>query len=520
MALLNIVDKYSDLSSIINLPEATSGDYIKLFFTKDGHIYTHGVDYIPWGNGQIPISKLPAGTKDNVDENHLWSSKIISEVINDRIGSSFADQDAMRFKGTMSQTVVGTTTKYVINGGTAGDFPSAEVGDTYRITSAGLYGVDSDGNAIRCEVGDLLICINDTVSPATWTVAQTNINGQIEHSINGSKWGFYSNDSESFTIYAPTSAGTTGQLLQSTGATPTWVSPTALTVGTANKTTGTLTFGEGLQATATTFNGSTNNTLKLATATATTLGGIKIGSNVTLTNGVLSLTKANVTTALGYTPDWRPIKVGTTEILGSGRDTGALTFQNGSGTSVSYSGSNLSVNVNTSYTTSGSNFAVKTDSTSGGLYVNVPQKGVVSTSADGLAPKITTTNTTLVGSTYYLLAYDGTSTLSWNKLPATAFQDTWRDVLVNNASIGTNNLKLQGSGKTTLSNSNGTVTINSTWRTVKVGNNNIGDATLRFMPSGSIYVIASDTDTTTTDTYDVSFGLAWYNLSTNTYEYE
>lgn len=35
---------------------------------------------------------------------------------------------------------------------------------------------------------------------------------------------------------------------------------------------------------------------------ATVLGGVKTGSNITNTGGVLSLTKANVTSALGYTP--------------------------------------------------------------------------------------------------------------------------------------------------------------------------------------------------------------------------
>lgn len=40
----------------------------------------------------------------------------------------------------------------------------------------------------------------------------------------------------------------------------------------------------------------------LPTATDTTLGGVKIGSNITVSSGTISLTKSNVTTALGYTP--------------------------------------------------------------------------------------------------------------------------------------------------------------------------------------------------------------------------
>lgn len=40
----------------------------------------------------------------------------------------------------------------------------------------------------------------------------------------------------------------------------------------------------------------------LPTVTASVLGGVKIGSNVTLSSGTISLNKANVTSALGYTP--------------------------------------------------------------------------------------------------------------------------------------------------------------------------------------------------------------------------
>lgn len=48
--------------------------------------------------------------------------------------------------------------------------------------------------------------------------------------------------------------------------------------------------------------GANNFTYSLPTASATVLGGVKTGSNITNTGGVLSLTKANVTSALGYTP--------------------------------------------------------------------------------------------------------------------------------------------------------------------------------------------------------------------------
>ena len=43
-------------------------------------------------------------------------------------------------------------------------------------------------------------------------------------------------------------------------------------------------------------------TYTLPTATSSVLGGIKVGSNITLSSGTISLSKANVTSALGYTP--------------------------------------------------------------------------------------------------------------------------------------------------------------------------------------------------------------------------
>jgi hypothetical protein len=44
------------------------------------------------------------------------------------------------------------------------------------------------------------------------------------------------------------------------------------------------------------------NNYSLPTASSSTLGGVKTGSNITNSSGTISLTKANVTSALGYTP--------------------------------------------------------------------------------------------------------------------------------------------------------------------------------------------------------------------------
>lgn len=45
-----------------------------------------------------------------------------------------------------------------------------------------------------------------------------------------------------------------------------------------------------------------SNTYTLPAATSSTMGGVKIGSNITVSGGTISISKTNVTNALGYTP--------------------------------------------------------------------------------------------------------------------------------------------------------------------------------------------------------------------------
>lgn len=55
----------------------------------------------------------------------------------------------------------------------------------------------------------------------------------------------------------------------------------------------------------------------LPQASSTTLGGVKIGSNITVSSGTISLTKSNVVDALGYTP---PTKNTTYEVATTSDD--------------------------------------------------------------------------------------------------------------------------------------------------------------------------------------------------------
>ena len=61
-----------------------------------------------------------------------------------------------------------------------------------------------------------------------------------------------------------------------------------------------------------TFTQQDNNTTYSA-ATSSALGLVKIGSNISVSSGTISLTKSNVTSALGYTP---PTSAGVTTVKG------------------------------------------------------------------------------------------------------------------------------------------------------------------------------------------------------------
>ena len=92
-------------------------------------------------------------------------------------------------------------------------------------------------------------------------------------------------------------AGKEGSYLRGDG---TWATPTNTTYSAAT------TSAAGLMSAAdkTKLDGIATgaNAYSLPNATSSVLGGVKIGSNITVSSGTISLTKANVTAALGYTP--------------------------------------------------------------------------------------------------------------------------------------------------------------------------------------------------------------------------
>lgn len=346
MALLNFANTYAEISGNLALSESASGDFVKLFFSKDGHIISHGKDFTPTftpgvrglvpissgkvtevlrGNGtwaEIATTDLPIATSiaDAIANGTTNTTILNTQQIINYVGEAFAANDAMRYKGTITYSNGNYTTHTVA--GVAGFPTKCEVGDTYRVTSQGTYAGQT------CSAGDLLICIKDGTgsglnTAAYWTAVEANINGQVKHTVNGTSIFVYSNSTNTFTIYAPTTSGTQGQVLLSNGSSaPIWAAQSTLVVGKAKKVSNALSLGAGLTfgASGATYDGSVARTVSLVAATTTTIGGVivdKDSTNKTISvtsAGSIYLTKQNVINALGYDPaskdTWRPITIG------------------------------------------------------------------------------------------------------------------------------------------------------------------------------------------------------------------
>lgn len=352
MALLNFANTYAEISGNLSLPESTSGDFVKLFFSKDGHIISHGKDFTPTFTpnmrGLVPISSgkateifrgnatwaeittadlpIASSVSDAITDGTASTTILNTQQIVEYVGNALAANDAMRYKGTITYSN-GNYTTHTVAGVEVQGFPTkCEVGDTYRVTSQGTYAGQT------CSAGDLLICIQDGTgsglnTAAYWTAVEANINGQVKHTVNGTSIYVYSNSTNTFTIYAPTTSGTQGQVLLSNGSSaPVWAAQSTLVVGEAKKVSNALSLGAGLTfgASGATYDGSVARTVSLMAATTTTIGGVivdKDSTNKTISvtsAGSIYLTKQNVINALGYDPaskdTWRPITIGGTSI--------------------------------------------------------------------------------------------------------------------------------------------------------------------------------------------------------------
>lgn len=402
MAILNYSKTYQEVltdlgvANLSNLEESNTGSYVKLFFTGQGDIITHGKNYTPLfnvtttGKGLVP-SNFSNNVKEILRGDATWAELATSDLpiwkpedvvydttkildaftVKQMVDASFAANDAMRFKGVITDL---------------SQLPTEwEAGDTYRIGIPGNY-FGSIG-----EVGDLLICVTTGNTESEnyqrhWTVVQRNIDGVLTVKVNGANLPLYTNNGElvgnSYDIYGPKSGGSQNQILVgalSTSGAPEWASVEGLTIS-GNQNSRKITLNK---ASSSTLGGVSIDGL----GNYTSGGKVTSGDTISITNtGAIYLTPTNIANALGFMPT-------NPEDLQD-----ALT---------------------------------RADSTK-----------------DGLTPMFNTPLGEFNNASWLLgvNASKDSATYGWYTLPETAFKDTWRKILIGGIDIEDSELHLNPSG--------------------------------------------------------------------------
>lgn len=316
MALLNYKSQYS--ADLLQLTSA-------LIFTEDGHIVARGLDYsalftntntdrglVPKydtklddyavlgkdGWQKLTSDYIPIASVINADATTSFATA--AQIFN-FVNGQFAANDAMRFMGGVS------TTEDLEN------IQNYSAGWTYRVTS------QSDGSLPNimigtrpCELGDLIIAqVEDArtdktkIQDSDWCVVQTNINGTNTININGKEYTYFTDGIETdLTIYAPTTKGSTDQVLLGDLS---WGSISNLSVAeaaTASKVEYSLTLGDGLAYNnGTSFDGSVARQILLSQATKNSIGGVIVGDNISVANGIISVPVVSDTANGVMTPE-------------------------------------------------------------------------------------------------------------------------------------------------------------------------------------------------------------------------
>ena len=246
MALLNYALTLAEVQSYLNLkaPQQASdphtGEFAKIIFTGTGDIITHGYNYTQIfgkNKGLVPASEYTVNDAKFkfLANDTSWKELTVADLpMAENIGKAsnttlFTSKQVTDYFASQLSAVDGMRLKGVIDPNTSSTFPTtAEKGDTYRIQYGGTYA------GKRVEAGDLVICIEDDLTGAdninkseNWVIIQGNINGVIEHNINGKGYKVYSPNlaaEDAFTIYAPKTGGTEGYVLVAvdSDATPVW----------------------------------------------------------------------------------------------------------------------------------------------------------------------------------------------------------------------------------------------------------------------------------------------------------
>lgn len=263
-AILNYARTYDEVKDFVGISQPVkangeiNGDWAKIFFTGEGDIITHGVNYTPVFKGaakglvpasnydendaklkflgnngewkELTVAELPIapsysiGADETEGPKYIYNARQVYEHFHEQI----AAVDAMKFKGGFDPN---NTTGFPKDG-------ICEKGDTYRVTQSGTYA------GYKLMPGDLLICIKEADNVTAddvdgfdgntgeaigeyWMVVEANINGFTQHKINNTGFRVYTPDVDSkFNIFAPVTGGNQGEVLISQGDNaPIWADP-------------------------------------------------------------------------------------------------------------------------------------------------------------------------------------------------------------------------------------------------------------------------------------------------------
>lgn len=204
------------------------------------------------------------------------------------------------YNGTQYELVgdIDTNTNTTYSAGTGLDLSGTTFSLENSGVSAGSYGPSANVSGTNGTTVNIPQITVDAKGRVTSVVNRVLTNKDTNTTYSAMKGATSSAAGGSGLVPAP-SAGASNRYLRSDG---TWAVPpdTNTTYGNASTTS------SGLMSAAdkAKLNGIANNAnnYSLPAATTSVMGGVKVGSNLTVSSGTISLTKANVVAALGYTP--------------------------------------------------------------------------------------------------------------------------------------------------------------------------------------------------------------------------
>ena len=154
--------------------------------------------------------------------------------------------------------------------------------------------------ATSTTLGGVKVGSNITNDNGTISLSKSNVTNALGYTppTTNTTYGVVSTSADGL---APKRDGSTSKFLRGDG---TWAVPpdTNTTYSAATQSAAGLMSASDKQKLDGIASGANNYTYTLPSATSSTLGGVKIGSNITVSSGTISLSKSNVTSALGYTP--------------------------------------------------------------------------------------------------------------------------------------------------------------------------------------------------------------------------